>query len=83
MLYFGSKCCIFSSKVLYFILFYFCLSKVLYFLPHINHVSIHINHISILVFSVLKCCISADEKDRDSIFTTVTTIWKGLNHFNS
>jgi hypothetical protein len=28
------------------------------------------------IFSVLKCCISADEKDRDSIFTTVTTIWK-------
>jgi hypothetical protein len=38
-------------------------------------------HIIISIFSsynhsVLKCCISADEKDRDSIFTTVTTIWK-------
>jgi hypothetical protein len=40
----------------------------------------HINHkyslwlYSLRVFSVLKGCISADEKDRDSIFTTVTTI---------
>ena len=42
--------------------------------PHINH------KYSLVIItpriSVLKCCISADEKDRDSIFTTVATIWK-------
>jgi hypothetical protein len=48
--------------------------------PHINHkysvVIISIASSKMLVFSVLKCCISADEKDRDSMFTTVTTIGK-------
>jgi hypothetical protein len=29
-----------------------------------------------LVIITSNICISADEKDRDSIFTTVTTIWK-------
>jgi hypothetical protein len=43
--------------------------------PHINHkYSLVIK--SLRVFSVQKCCISADEKDRYSIFTTVATIWK-------
>ena len=48
--------------------------------PHINHkysvVIISIASSKMLVFSVLKGCISADEKDRDSMFTTVTTIRK-------
>ena len=45
--------------------------------PHINH-KYSLVIITPLIFSSIKCCISADEKDHDSIFTTVTTIWKPL-----